>query len=226
MLALENDDYSAWSSCLKGATPRSTLAPFPPSPSCSLPMVMPPAVACKDPYGEQWGPISRLRDFDLTQCFEEGLLLPGLLALFIVLQAFRVYVLSSKFQNLERSRKSIWVLRSKLVKFTVNCVHSINYDYLPCATLSSHESMTLFISTGFFGTRCRCFCRRSSSHHCYKTAGHVRPALHSRGRRSQFVASPDTSEPLSHSDILKPYSSVLANIHSSHPYMGAYSMDI
>ncbi|KAI0091755.1 metal resistance protein YCF1 [Irpex rosettiformis] len=87
-------------------------------------MVMPPAMACKDPYGEQWGPISRLRDFDLTPCFEEGLLLPGLLALFILLQTFRVYALSSKFKNLERSRKSVWVLKSKLIFLTLAVIAS------------------------------------------------------------------------------------------------------
>ena len=63
--------------------------------------------------------MSRLRDFDLTPCFEEGIVLSGLLAIFIVLAAFRCYVFRTRFEDLGRSRKSVWILRTKLVKCTV-----------------------------------------------------------------------------------------------------------
>ena len=40
-------------------------------------------VTCRDPEG--WGPVSRLRQFDLTPCFEEGVVLSSLLVVFAVL---------------------------------------------------------------------------------------------------------------------------------------------
>lgn len=68
---------------------------------------------CRDP--ESWGPVSRLRQFDLTPCFEEGLILSSLLVVFVVLATFRVYALRN-FEVHPRGRKSRWVLWSKLVR--------------------------------------------------------------------------------------------------------------
>ena len=70
-------------------------------------------VTCRDPEG--WGPVSSLRQFDLTPCFEEGVVLSSPLVLFVVLAAFRVYA----FRNLEshpRGRKSRLFLWAKLVR--------------------------------------------------------------------------------------------------------------
>jgi ATP-binding cassette, subfamily C (CFTR/MRP), member 1 len=92
-------------------------------------------MACKDPHGEQWGPVSRLRDFDLTPCFEEGFLLPGLLAVYIFLQLFRILVLNSQFENLERSRKSVWVLRAKLVRQSLFCADVTHFRNLTYSCL-------------------------------------------------------------------------------------------
>ena len=67
---------------------------------------------CRDPEG--WGPISSIRKFDLTFCFEEGALLAPILALWAVSSAARIYGLSS-LEKKQRSRKSLWVLGIKLV---------------------------------------------------------------------------------------------------------------
>lgn len=74
---------------------------------------------CHD--GEGWQPISRLRPFDFTRCFEEGFLLSPLLLLFILSSSIGVFRLV-KADRKERSLKSIWLLRAKLVRiiFTDN----------------------------------------------------------------------------------------------------------
>lgn len=68
---------------------------------------------CRDPR-EAWGPVSQLRPFDLTPCFEEGVVLSTVLVLFAVLAFFRCVALRS-LESAPRSRKSVWVLRAKLV---------------------------------------------------------------------------------------------------------------
>ncbi|KAH8093747.1 metal resistance protein YCF1 [Cristinia sonorae] len=69
------------------------------------------SATCRDDEG--WVPVSPWRQFDLTPCFEEGILLSSVLVLFIIFAAFRSFALSS-FQSYPRSQKSIWVLRLKL----------------------------------------------------------------------------------------------------------------
>uniref|UniRef100_A0A8H8CHK1 Metal resistance protein YCF1 n=1 Tax=Psilocybe cubensis TaxID=181762 RepID=A0A8H8CHK1_PSICU len=66
---------------------------------------------CHDPEG--WQAVSRLRDFDLTPCFEEGLLLSSLLSVAFAFTLLRSLAVCLK-QPLERSRRSIWNLRIKL----------------------------------------------------------------------------------------------------------------
>jgi hypothetical protein len=68
---------------------------------------------CRDIEG--WGPVSPIRDFDLTPCFEEGVLQSTLLGLLLALGSFRIFSLS-KVKNRERSRKSRWTLYAKLVR--------------------------------------------------------------------------------------------------------------
>lgn len=67
---------------------------------------------CRDPEG--WGPKSGFRKFDLTPCFEEGVVLPLPLLLLVVVGTHRIYCLSSS-EKQERSRKSVWLLRAKVV---------------------------------------------------------------------------------------------------------------
>lgn len=68
---------------------------------------------CRDPEG--WNAVSRLRDFDTTPCFEEGIILSSLTALLLVTAVLRSFALSWS-QPRERSSKSWWVLRIKLVR--------------------------------------------------------------------------------------------------------------
>lgn len=81
------------------------------STSSSLPMDSP--ARCSNPEG--WGPVSTARPFDLTPCFEEGILLSTLLVLFVIAGVFRCWALRS-WEVLPRCRKSLWVLRAKLVR--------------------------------------------------------------------------------------------------------------
>ena len=67
---------------------------------------------CRDIEG--WRAISRLRDFDTTLCFEEGILLPLSLATIFLLSTFRSLLLFSE-EPLERSQKSTRFLKAKLV---------------------------------------------------------------------------------------------------------------
>lgn len=72
---------------------------------------------------EGWGPLSRLRYFDLTPCFEEGIILPVLLVALLLGSLFRIWSLHvaktlPRTQNVNR-----WLLRIKVV--SVLCVVQI-----------------------------------------------------------------------------------------------------
>lgn len=60
------------------------------------------------------GPSLQVRPFDLTPCFEEGILLSTLLVLFLI-AAITKWSLLAVRHNRERTRKSRWILRIKLV---------------------------------------------------------------------------------------------------------------
>ena len=75
---------------------------------------------CKIAYHgrhEGWGPVSALREFDLTPCFEEGILLSTLLVLLLVVSLFRLWRI--KPDPVERintlTTRSASILKGKLV---------------------------------------------------------------------------------------------------------------
>ncbi|KAI0788813.1 metal resistance protein YCF1 [Abortiporus biennis] len=68
--------------------------------------------SCRSPEG--WGPVSALRQFDLTPCFEEGIILSTLLVIFTVFAVFRSFALY-RLPVHPRCKKSVWILRAKLV---------------------------------------------------------------------------------------------------------------
>lgn len=72
-------------------------------------------VCLSDPDPEGWGPVSQIRPFDLTSCFEEVAVFSPLLILFLVL-AIGACWRSQKLEVRERGRKSLWILRAKLVR--------------------------------------------------------------------------------------------------------------
>ncbi|KAL1943159.1 hypothetical protein VTO73DRAFT_4830 [Trametes versicolor] len=74
-----------------------------------------------DPEG--WTPASRIRPFDLTPCFEEGAVLSPLLAAFVLFAGASCWVIRSRDVR-TRSRKSLWVLRSKLILLALACAAS------------------------------------------------------------------------------------------------------
>ncbi|KAI0080155.1 metal resistance protein YCF1 [Panus rudis PR-1116 ss-1] len=69
------------------------------------------SAACRNSEG--WGPVSKIRQFDLTPCFEEGTLLSTVLVVFVICALFRTWGLY-RFESHSRCRKSVWILRSKL----------------------------------------------------------------------------------------------------------------
>ncbi|KAI0819664.1 metal resistance protein YCF1 [Trametes gibbosa] len=78
--------------------------------------------ACRgDPEG--WSPASHIRPFDLTPCFEEGAILSPLLALFVLSAGASCWVLRSR-ETRPRSKKSVWVLRAKLILLALACAVS------------------------------------------------------------------------------------------------------
>ncbi len=67
-------------------------------------------------HSEGWGPVSRLRSFDFTPCFEEGVLFSVPLGSLIVLSLFRVCQLY-QFVALQRTQKiNVRLLWGKLVR--------------------------------------------------------------------------------------------------------------
>lgn len=68
--------------------------------------------SCSDRDG--WGPVSRDRDFDLTLCFEQGVLLPTLFGVLFVLELARSLSLTRK-NALPRGIRSRRVLKAKIV---------------------------------------------------------------------------------------------------------------
>ena len=67
---------------------------------------------CLDPEG--WGPVSPIRDFDLTPCFEEGILLSASVVVLGVLGSYRIHTLWS-LEERPRFNKSRWLLGTKIV---------------------------------------------------------------------------------------------------------------
>ena len=70
------------------------------------------AAICRDSEG--WDTVSRLREFDITPCFEEGVIISGLLSVVFILTLLKTVTICFK-KPLERSHKSIQILFIKLV---------------------------------------------------------------------------------------------------------------
>ncbi|KAI0352362.1 metal resistance protein YCF1 [Trametes cingulata] len=109
-------------------------------------------LACRgDPEG--WTPASRIRPFDLTPCFEEGAVLSPILVLFILCAGVSCWATRSR-EARARSRKSIWVLRAKLLLLSLACAAScanlilIFVTRRPVVFVASYalEIVALFIS--------------------------------------------------------------------------------
>ncbi|PCH44281.1 multidrug resistance-associated ABC transporter [Wolfiporia cocos MD-104 SS10] len=86
---------------------------------------------CANPEG--WGPVSSSRDFDLTLCFEEGAVLSTVLVLFLALGIIKCSALRS-LEDRTRGRKSVWILRAKLISLALACAVSFANLVLVVAT--------------------------------------------------------------------------------------------
>ncbi|KAG6861347.1 hypothetical protein C0995_001326 [Termitomyces sp. Mi166 len=78
---------------------------------------------CHDPEG--WRIVSRVREFDATLCFEEGVLLSTLLAALLVVATARSLVLAFDLPR-ERTRKSWYFLNAKLVSLVASFIVSVS----------------------------------------------------------------------------------------------------
>ncbi|KIK09066.1 hypothetical protein K443DRAFT_672103 [Laccaria amethystina LaAM-08-1] len=78
-------------------------------------------VTCHNAEG--WNPVSRIRAFDSTPCFEEGIILAALLGSLLVLGLVRVLTTRSHPQ-LNRSRNSQWLLWAKLASLGISTISS------------------------------------------------------------------------------------------------------
>ena len=69
----------------------------------------PYGTVCRNPEG--WGPVSLVRDFDLTPCFEEGVLFPAVLAVVSfasVIRTIQLRALPEKEHALKRNTRLLW----------------------------------------------------------------------------------------------------------------------
>jgi len=66
-------------------------------------------------HHERWGPVSKLREFDLTPCFEEGIILSTLLVVLLLVSLFRLWETKSVTVNRTLTSRSASVLKAKLV---------------------------------------------------------------------------------------------------------------
>lgn len=67
---------------------------------------------------EGWGPISRLRPFDLTPCFEDGVLNPSLLIALVITASVSSFI-HSRHHPLQLNPRSKWLLGTKLVRLHI-----------------------------------------------------------------------------------------------------------
>ena len=78
-----------------------------------------PMASCTSAYHghrEGWGPVSTLREFDLTPCFEEGIILPTLLVVLLLVSLSRLWRTRSGVVNRTLTSRSASVLTAKLVR--------------------------------------------------------------------------------------------------------------
>lgn len=73
-----------------------------------------PGDLCRHPEG--WGPVSHLRPFDLTPCFEDAVLFSVPLGLLIALSLLRSWHLSRLSAIRRTQRINTWLLWTKLVR--------------------------------------------------------------------------------------------------------------
>ncbi|KAF9048225.1 multidrug resistance-associated ABC transporter [Hymenopellis radicata] len=89
--------------------------------------------ACRDIEG--WAVVSRQRSFDLTPCFEEGIILSTLYTVLLVSSVLRCFTTFLK-ENQKLCTKSRWLLRAKLVFLTLAfCVGIANL----CVAIYLHK---------------------------------------------------------------------------------------
>ncbi|KAF8636372.1 hypothetical protein AX17_003557 [Amanita inopinata Kibby_2008] len=106
---------------------------------------------------EGWGPVSRIRDFDVTPCFEEGVILSSILAAFLCSAVFNLLILSRKHPRLRSQKSSIllWIKLTLLLAAFAVSVTNLAFILLgrqPASVLLPYGLEPMAVFTGIFLT--------------------------------------------------------------------------
>jgi len=181
-------------------------------------------------HHEGWGPVSTLREFDLTPCFEEGIVLSNILLVLLVVSLFRLWQTKSVTANRALTSGSASVLKAKLVcpcvmlpVPTVN-VFSPTADIPPGAYRSCSEPLFPLVwqtsPTSFSAT----FAFRSSSpissnrSPCFWQSSSPMPTTNKPGHplRPFYSSGPHIPSPSSFGDVLSSLPIPRTSVMSSH----------
>jgi hypothetical protein len=156
---------------------------------------------CRDPEG--WGPASKLR-WDLTPCFEEGIVLSTLLVGLVVAAAFQSYHLRYAERHI-RSSSSRRLLYAKTVRFQSRT------SFFWVLT----DIILVFPGIGLVGEYRQCCPGVSNSHTttCLVLIGSHRPLCDTL---------PYFPQSYSHAHIFDNSSPLLAPVHTGHGCLGTY----
>ena len=160
---------------------------------------------------EGWGPVSQQRQFDLTPCFEEGGLQSTILILFAISAAFSCWTLG-RANNLTRSRKSVWILRGKLVRAYIHFIHSLVF------VMSSLIGRILDLACISFGDERNEF----GFHFDHPQARLDCPDLYSGTHCPVCYLVPDLPQPLPLSNIVVRLATILAGLYCHTRNMDPY----
>jgi len=186
-------------------------------------------------HREGWGPVSTLREFDLTPCFEDGIVLSTLLVVLLVVSLFRLCGIKSKPADHTLTTRSASVLKAKMVRsvgmLPVSMTGIVLYlttspfanpnEYRSCSGLpspsawqtspSSFSAMSAFRSSGPTSSNRSPYFPQSSS--LTPTINKPRPPL-----QPSYSSGPPTPSPSSSGDVLSsppiPRTSVISSFHS------------
>lgn len=154
---------------------------------------------------EGWHVVSTSRDFDLAPCFEDGILVPAVLAAVVVLTVSKTLSLCLRASRPVSSR-SVLCLRAKLVR-------TLAYRLAPVSDYP----------TGSARRRCR---RQHSQPRTHSAFSHIRaraPILYSRAYRARCNSRIYLLQPHPHAQSVRHPPRILAAVHSRSRRLDAHA---
>ena len=164
-------------------------------------------------HHEGWGPVSTRREFDLTPCFEEGIILSTLLAILLIVSLFRLW--GTKSKAVDRGVCTLTAWSAAVLKVKLVC--SFVVTEFP-RRLTASPTNTGLARGRFFRQPRKPHLRRVRSYPCPAP-----PALHPRTSRSTFRHLPHSRQPQTISDIFFNPLALLAHVYHCPPRLGPYS---